>query len=280
MRLIRNSLLSQAALLMSAGWLFERCTRRADMADLLWSAFLAGQSLRATVHAPGADPASRWVIGAGSTVWYGRLALHLGQRMIRTDGEDRRYQAMRQAIARRFPRHQGLTYAGFFLAQAGMAAGFAWPLVNMTRSPVCHHRRPIVMVAGIAGMGLCWLGQHVADQQLSRYQQARQAGRVPAYQPLSRGLWRLSRHPNYYFEWLHWCLYPLVTTGRWRLLGLGYPPLMYLFLTRLTGIPFAEKPPSERNEYYARYYQRTPKFFLDWSRLHWRDWRISGLLDS
>jgi len=79
------------------------------------------------------------------------------------------------------------------------------------------------------------------------------------------GLWRYSRHPNYFFEWLHWWAYvPIALGGPWWGLTLLGPAVMYLFLTRVTGIPPTEaRAVASRGEAY-REYQRTTSPLVPW----------------
>jgi hypothetical protein len=77
------------------------------------------------------------------------------------------------------------------------------------------------------------------------------------------GLWRYSRHPNYFFEWLHWFTYVLLAVGSplWWLAWAG-PLLMYVFLRYLSGIPFTEKQAlRSRGDDYRAYQRSTPMFF-------------------
>ena len=102
--------------------------------------------------------------------------------------------------------------------------------------------------------------ESLADKQLSQHRNTQ-----PGVTCRS-GLWRYSRHPNYFFEWLHWWSYPLMATG----LGLSgkstwavwlAPLLMLLFLYRLTGIPYTEKQAlKSRGDDYRRYMKETSAF--------------------
>ena len=100
------------------------------------------------------------------------------------------------------------------------------------------------------------VGEGIADRQLAAWR----------HDPANRGvtcragLWRYSRHPNYFFEWVHWWAYVLIGAGVWwTLLG---PALMLVFLFRLTGIPYTEQQAlKSRGEDYKRYQQTTSVFF-------------------
>ena len=106
------------------------------------------------------------------------------------------------------------------------------------------------------------LGEAIADQQLARFRgEPANRGQV-----CRDGLWRYSRHPNYFFEWLHWFAYPLMAVGLgpigWvTLLG---PIVMLIFLLKITGVPPTEaRALQSRGERY-REYQRTTNAFFPW----------------
>jgi len=76
------------------------------------------------------------------------------------------------------------------------------------------------------------------------------------------GLWRLSRHPNYFFEWLHWWAYVLI--GHAHPLTFLGPAAMLLFLFRITGIPYTERQALRSRGDAYRAYQRTTNAFFPW----------------
>jgi steroid 5-alpha reductase family enzyme len=102
-------------------------------------------------------------------------------------------------------------------------------------------------------------GETVADRQLRAWRAE------PAHRGRTcrQGLWRLSRHPNYFFEWLHWIAYALLCTG----LTLGWlawlaPALMLFLVLKVTGIPPAEEQSlRSRGEDYRAYQETTNAFF-------------------
>ena len=93
-------------------------------------------------------------------------------------------------------------------------------------------------------------GESLADAQLARFR-ANPANRGKTCRS---GLWRYSRHPNYFFEWLHWFAYVLLAAGsplHW--LAWSGPVVMYVFLRWISGIPWTEQQAlRSRGEDYAR----------------------------
>jgi steroid 5-alpha reductase family enzyme len=111
-----------------------------------------------------------------------------------------------------------------------------------------------ILFGGIAGEAL-------ADAQLKRFRsKVANKGRV-----CDIGLWRWSRHPNYFFEWFGWLAYPMIALSLsypWGLAGLLAPVFMYWILVYVTGIPPLEAQMlRSRGENYRAYQLRTSKFF-------------------
>jgi steroid 5-alpha reductase family enzyme len=116
-------------------------------------------------------------------------------------------------------------------------------------------------IAGIAAALVAIAGESLADAQLARFRaDGKNKGRT-----CRAGLWRYSRHPNYFFEWIHWWAYVLLAVGSscwWA--ALSGPAIMLLFLYKVTGIPYTEKRAlASRGEDYRRY-QETTSAFIPW----------------
>jgi steroid 5-alpha reductase family enzyme len=112
----------------------------------------------------------------------------------------------------------------------------------------------LILLIGIAGEAL-------ADAQLKRFRDnPANSGRV-----CDAGLWRGSRHPNYFFEWFGWLAYPVVGLSAdcpWGFATLLAPIFMYWILVHVTGIPPLEQQMlRSRGERYRDYQLRTSRFF-------------------
>jgi steroid 5-alpha reductase family enzyme len=106
---------------------------------------------------------------------------------------------------------------------------------------------------------LAVLGETFADRQLANFRaDPKNKGQV-----CQTGLWKYSRHPNYFFEWLHWWTYAAIGIGHWwGWINLLFPAAMAFFLFKLTGIPSTEEQAlKSRGEAYRRYQQSTNRFF-------------------
>lgn len=196
----------------------------------------------------------RWAIAGLVALWSVRLGTHLLRRVAAHHPvEDGRYRQLRRDWAGRF----GPKMAGFFQLQAGsvvlLGVPFLLPALNAT--PAWSGWE----VAGAALWLLALAGESLADAQLARFKaDPANRGRVCAV-----GLWRYSRHPNYFFEWLVWVAYALFALGSpagW--LAIGAPAVMLFLLLRVTGIPLTEEQAlRSKGEAYRRYQAVTPVFF-------------------
>jgi steroid 5-alpha reductase family enzyme len=154
-----------------------------------------------------------------------------------------------------------LKFLVFFQAQALLAMVLSAPFLLAALNP--EARLSGFEYAGAALWAVAFVGELTADWQLARFKS----------DPASRGrtcrvgLWRYSRHPNYFFEWLIWVGFATFAMGSpygWA--GLVSPLLMLFFLFRVTGIPATEAQAlRSRGEDYRRY-QRTTSAFVPWLR--------------
>jgi steroid 5-alpha reductase family enzyme len=166
--------------------------------------------------------------------------------------EDGRYRQLRE----RWAPHASRRFFWFFQLQAGLNLLLAGPLLV-----ACANPAPAVHPlewAGLVLWAVALAGESAADRQLAAFR----------HEPSNRGrtcrggLWRYSRHPNYFFEWLHWWAYVLI--GQAAPLTFLGPVVMLAFLFRVTGIPYTERQAlMTRGEAY-REYQRTTSAFVPW----------------
>ena len=237
-------------LIMTVLWLWQCRTGRGSVVDVAWTFGVAGLAISQLVTVPDPVTARHGLVAILIGLWAVRLAGMLAWR-IRQLPEDGRYLEMNtkwggRAAFRMFLFHQ---------FQALGCLLFAWPfyLVALSTGPL----------SAIDFMGVaCWLigivGGTVADVQLTRFRLAGPSGRV-----CQVGLWRYSRHPNYFFEFVHWCSYVLLgwsaPQGAWLIL---LPAILLFLIFFVTGIPPTEKQAlATRGEAY-RAYQRTTSVFI------------------
>ena len=238
------------ALLMNAGWAWQRRHTNAGVVDVLWALSLAAAAVWLAIAGGGAT-LPRTIVGVLGGLWGIRLALHLWKRVSR-EPEDGRYQYLRAHW-----RGSQIKFFGFFQLQAFLVALFALPFLAVAQNP-----QPAPTLWTALGL-LVWIlsvtGESLADRQLAHFR----ADPNHHNRTCRAGLWRYSRHPNYFFEWLHWLAYVALSIGSSQawLSALG-PVLMYVFLRWVSGIPFTEAQAlRSRGEDYRLYQQQTPMFF-------------------
>lgn len=192
------------------------------------------------------------------TLWSLRLGLHL---LIRVRAhhpvEDVRYAQLRKEWGAQTDQKM----LGFFLLQGGLQVVLSTPwLISSLRPPTALTG----WVGGCLWLGLLlWavgiLGESLADRQLARFR----ADPARRGQVCQEGLWRYSRHPNYFCEWLVWLGYGVYALASpWGWIGLLAPALMYHFLVNVTGVPMTEVlSVKSKGEAYRRYQQTTNAFF-------------------
>jgi steroid 5-alpha reductase family enzyme len=241
-----------AALLMAGLWLVQRRTRDAGVVDAGWALGIAAASVFAGLTGGGAAEARAFAALAGG-LWGLRLGLHLLRDRIIGRGEDGRYAAMRAAMGG----HAQAGFLAFFLAQAGLVVLFSVPMALLAAHPA---PAPWALALAAAVWLVAMAGETVADRQLAAFR----ADAATAGTTCRRGLWRYSRHPNYFCEWLGWWAWPLAGLGAAGAAWLwAYPALMLAFLVCFTGIPFVERRARAHRPDYADY-QRTTSAFIPW----------------
>lgn len=241
-----------AALGMVALWLFAMRVRNIGYVDVGWAGLMALAALFAGAVGEG-SPMQRGLVAMFGSIWGARLCLHLLHRVLNEE-EDGRYRALREAW-----NGSPARFFAFFQLQALVVALFSLPFLAAASSDAYHpsHWTLLAIAVWMGSMA----GESLADRQLSQFRtDPGNRGRTCRV-----GLWASSRHPNYFFEWLHWFSYVLLAVGSglfW--LSLLGPVLMFTFLYRVSGIPWTEAQAlRSRGEDYARY-QRDVSAFFPW----------------
>jgi steroid 5-alpha reductase family enzyme len=248
--------LGLAVLLMSMTWAVAMGVRNVSLVDVAWSLLFTPLAWL-YIWVGGHDGPRQLLLAAMASVWSVRLGWHLLVRVVADHPrEDSRYEQLRRDWA---GTRVNARFFWFFQFQAIAAVVLSAPLVAVALYPATH-------VGGIHVAGLMvWLmgvvGEGVADWQLARFR-ARPGSRGEVCR---EGLWRYSRHPNYFFEWLVWCgyaVYALGSPGGWA--ALYAPALMLFILLKVTGVPTSEAASlRSRGEKY-RAYQRVTSRFVPW----------------
>jgi steroid 5-alpha reductase family enzyme len=201
-------------------------------------------------------PPRRLILAIMAGLWSLRLGTHLLRRVASHHPvEDGRYVQLREDWAGNF----GPKMFGFFQLQAGSVALLGVPFLLPVINPAA-----ILHPLEIAGAVL-WLlaisGELLADAQLAAFKRdIANKGRV-----CDAGLWRFSRHPNYFFEWLIWVAYFVFALGSpWGWLAVIGPASILFLLLNVTGIPLTEQQAVRSKGDAYRRYQATTSAFVPW----------------
>ncbi len=240
--------------MMTVLWFVQRRTGNAGIVDAGWAASIGVLGGFYAATSSGFLP-RRVLVAVLIGFWAARLAIYLLVDRVVGRGEDGRYRTLRE----QWGASAGRRLFFFFQTQALAASFFALPVLI-----VAYHSVASWTPWDVAGV-LIWcisVGNTVlADRQLARFKR-RPENRGKTCRA---GWWRYSRHPNYFFEWLHWWSYVALAVGAsyWWLTLLA-PAAMLHFLLNVTGIPPTEaQAVASRGEDY-RQYQRTTSVFVPW----------------
>ena len=240
-------------------WLVSLTIRDASIVDPAWgTAFVViawASFVRHPSPAPGAVDLSALVL-AMVTAWGLRLSIYLAWRNL-GKGEDFRYVRMRARFGPRFPI---VSLFVVFLFQAVLAWVVALP-VQVAQATIADAAfRTIDWLLVGSGVLLWAVGlafETIGDLQLARFKASpANKGRV-----MDRGLWRYTRHPNYFGDFCAWWGIFLVcaaTGAWWTVIG---PIVMSILLIRVSGVALLEQTIGERRPGYAEYVRRTSAFF-------------------
>jgi len=235
---------------MTLWFLVARTMSRFDIADIAWGPGFMISALAAAAVSENLNPRA-YLVMAVVIIWGVRLSLHVYLRN-RVKGEDERYRAWRQEWGRNANIR---AYFQVFLLQGLLLLVIALPVTSV----IMADSSPWTMLdaAGLLIWTMGFLFEVIGDWQLLRFKQdAAHKGRI-----IMRGLWRYSRHPNYFGEvTLWWGIYLIALAA-----GAAWPviigPLAITFLIlRVSGIPMLEKK-YEGNPEFEKYRQQTSAFF-------------------
>lgn len=245
--------LATAMILLVLVWLVQLATRNAGLVDVVWTASIG--LIAAEYALLGDAPAPvRILLAALALTWSLRLAGYLALRM-RGAPEDSRYAAVRAAWGAK----ADLYMLGFFIFQAVIAAILSIPFLVIAYRPEAPSIAVVLLALVVWFVAV--VGEGTADAQLRRFKQKpANKGRV-----CTVGLWRYSRHPNYFFESLHWVTYVVLAVGApWWWATLASPAIMAFLLLKVSGIPTIEgKAAAEKREGHDEYL-RTTSAFIPW----------------
>lgn len=243
-------------LAMCALWIVSLVRRDASIVDPFWGTGFASVAwLSLWLNRP---PVSRALLLAGlTTIWGARLSLFL---LWRNWGhrEDRRYAAMRASHG---PRFWWVSLGTVFLLQGKILCFVSLPIqvaaVNLLPAPFGG-----LDALGVFVWAVGFIFESAGDWQLARFQ----ADPNNAGQVLDRGLWRYTRHPNYFGDFCVWWGLFLIAAAGGAWWTIGSPLVMSGLLLYVSGVRLLESTIAERRPDYASYKARTNAFVPWFSR--------------
>jgi len=237
-------------------WMAQLKLRNAAVVDAGLAFAIGGLAVVDAVFGDGWPP-RRAAIAFMMGSWGARLAVYLLYDRVFGKTEDERHAERR----RRQEYGDDSRLLRFLAAYSAIALFFSMPALFAAVNGD-EAFSPLELAA--AGLWLAaFSGEVSADRQLERFKtDSSSAGRV-----CDGGLWRYSRHPNYFFEWLMWVAYAAFAAGsRWGWLASACPAAMLYLLLKVTGIPSVEAQALRSRGAAYREYQRTTHAFVPWAR--------------
>ena len=235
---------------MTSVWILSTMIRDASIVDIVWGAGFVVVAWSSWITSD-ADGLAALAVRVCVTVWGLRLAGYLAWRNL-GKGEDFRYQAMRRKYGARFPL---ISFVTVFLLQGALMWVVSLPVhvvhdVDPQASPV--------LVVGVAVWAIGLAFEVVGDLQLARFKaDPASAGRV-----MDTGLWRYTRHPNYFGDFLVWWGIAIMALSNVAsMVGVIGAVVMSVLLMRVSGVPMLEHSMAKRRPGYVEYQRRTSAFF-------------------
>jgi steroid 5-alpha reductase family enzyme len=239
-------------LAMAGAWGLQRATGLSGWIDTIWSFATGLGGIIAAIFAQG-DVDRRIALVIVISAWALRLGSHIGART-RGGGEDPRYEKLTEEWG------DSAGWRLFLFLQIQALAAFILVIaVYLAAANPADYPRAVDFIAMIVAT-VALAGEALSDWQLGRFRKTPAAKTAVC----ETGFWRYSRHPNYFFEWLFWCCWPLfaISASIWSWLALLAPLLMYWLLVHVSGIPpLEEHMLRSRGEKFRALQRRVNMFF-------------------
>lgn len=237
-------------IMMSLTWLIYLKTGKASFVDTTWTLLVAVLNL-IFIFSPSIFVFKTLLISLLISFWGVRLSFHLLKRSLK-HSEDPRYQEMQDNWQGNIKFKMYLVY----LFQGGIAFILALPAFFFAKNLTLNLSWLHYLAAFVSLISL--IGESVADSQLARFKRTAQPGSF-----CNQGLWRYTRHPNYFFEWLFWvgiAVYFFPDAG--FLPSLIAPAFMFFLLNYFSGVKMTEESmKTRRGQDYLDYLKNTSAFF-------------------
>lgn len=232
-------------------WIASLIVRNSSIVDMWWGPGILLIGLTYFLTTDGAQSRGRMVVSL-LALWAIRLAWHIGARNI-GHGEDFRYAKWRRE---RGASWWWFSYFKVFVLQSVIAWIISMPLY-WAIAPATPERFTVFDIAGTMLFAIGFFFEAIGDEQLRRFKASpANKGRV-----LDSGLWRYTRHPNYFGEAVMWWGFGLFAVATGNFAGVIGPAIMTWLLIRVSGVSLLEQTLRETKPEYLAYIARTSSFF-------------------
>lgn len=228
---VQIALAATLSIVMAFAWAIANRTRQSGWIDAIWSLAVGLSGLVGALFPFGETTSRQFLVASLAIVWSLRLGVHIARRTL-GGADDPRY----THLQREWGRDAKQKLFWFLQTQALVAWFLAFSIGVAAHRPT--PRLDVLDLMGIVIFLVAIVGEAVADRQLHSFSRdrARKGGICDV------GLWRHSRHPNYFFEWLVWVAFSLIAIDIegayvWGWSALIGPALMYWLLVHVSGIP-------------------------------------------
>ena len=238
-------------------WLALRSQSKYEIVDAFWAWSIGASAIFIAIYSQGFE-GRRWLLAALTGLWAIRLGGFLFWGRVKKGLRDGRYEAMIAAMGNKLDLKMFL----FFQIQVVSVILLSVTFVAVAST---SHFWNIFDALAILLFIVAIVGQSKADKTLNEFRlKPENKGKV-----CNEGLWAISRHPNYFFEWLHWLSYVLLSIGSLpqAYVSLVGPVALLILVLKVSGIPLTEAQTlKSRGEAYKQYQKITPAFFPNLTR--------------
>jgi steroid 5-alpha reductase family enzyme len=247
---------------MTLAWAVEQRTGNSGWIDTVWTFGLGAVGIASALVPLASDHATSWprraLVAAAVLAWALRLGFHIASRTAGIS-DDPRYAALRRGYGANAALQMWLLVQKQALVSIPLALAIFVAAHNP--SPALRLQDYVAVLVFLIAIG----GEALADRQLRQFRRASSGSKAIC----DAGLWRWSRHPNYFFEWLGWLGYPLIAIDLsgaypWGYVALVAPAIMYWLLVYVSGIPPLEEHMLQSRGEAFRNYQACTSAFFPW----------------
>ena len=235
------------------GFVYAVLVRRNDIADVMWGPGIAIVSWVSYAQYP---TITLLILSSLISLWALRLAYHIGTRFFHKTQEDPRYHMWRSQWQYFYLR----SYAQVFLLQGALMILVAMPIIaiSLALSPEAKPQE-VFVILGIVVWIIGFVFEALGDYQLKVFLQNKKGGMVQG-EIMQSGLWRYTRHPNYFGEVTLWWGLWIMTIGAGAWYGIVGPITITILILYVSGIPMTEAR-YKGNAEFEEYKKRTSAFF-------------------